>query len=30
MVTAETTVLDANGEHVVTAISTLLVREDEA
>jgi acyl dehydratase len=30
MVTAETTVLDANGGHVVTAISTLLVREDEA
>ncbi|MFF2370733.1 MaoC family dehydratase N-terminal domain-containing protein [Agromyces sp. NPDC058110] len=29
MVTAETTVTDAVGEHVVTAISTLVVRGDE-
>lgn len=30
MVTAESTVVDASGAHVVTAISTLVVRGDEA
>jgi acyl dehydratase len=29
MVTSESTMVDANGEHVVTAISTLVVRGDE-
>jgi acyl dehydratase len=29
MVTAESTIVDAAGEHVVTAISTLVVRGDE-
>jgi acyl dehydratase len=29
MVTAESTIVDATGEHVVTAISTLVVRGDE-
>ena len=29
MVTAESTIVDASGEHVVTAISTLVVRGDE-
>jgi len=29
MVTAESTILDSVGEHVVTAISTLVVRGDE-
>lgn len=29
MVTAESTVVDANGDHVVTATSTLVVRGDE-
>lgn len=29
MVTAESSIVDANGEHVVTAISTLVVRGDE-
>ncbi|UCR87918.1 MaoC family dehydratase N-terminal domain-containing protein [Mycetocola spongiae] len=29
MVTAETQIVDARGEHVVTAISTLVVRGDE-
>lgn len=29
MVTAESTIVDADGEHVVTAISTLVVRGDE-
>jgi acyl dehydratase len=29
MVTAESTIVDANGEHVVTATSTLVVRGDE-
>jgi acyl dehydratase len=29
MVTAESGIVDANGEHVVTAISTLVVRGDE-
>jgi hypothetical protein len=30
MVTAESAMVDANGEHVVTAISTLVVRGDDA
>ena len=30
MVTAESTMVDATGEHVVTAISTLVVRGDDA
>ena len=30
MVTAESTIVDASGDHVVTAISTLVVRGDEA
>ena len=30
MVTAESTIVDAAGEHVVTAISTLVVRGDDA
>lgn len=30
MVTAETTIRDAGGEHVVTAVSTLVVRGDTA
>jgi acyl dehydratase len=30
MVTAESTIVDANGAHVVTAISTLVVRGDES
>ena len=30
MVTAESTIVDANGAHVVTATSTLVVRADEA
>lgn len=30
MVTAESTIVDASGEHVVTAISTLVVRGDES
>jgi hypothetical protein len=29
MVTAESTIVDADGEHVVTATSTLVVRGDE-
>ncbi|WP_091186684.1 FAS1-like dehydratase domain-containing protein [Paramicrobacterium humi] len=29
MVTADTVIVDANGDHVVTAISTLVVRGDE-
>lgn len=29
MVTAESTITDADGEHVVTAISTLVIRGDE-
>ena len=29
MVTAESTIVDSDGEHVVTAISTLVVRGDE-
>ncbi|GAB3617232.1 MaoC family dehydratase N-terminal domain-containing protein [Okibacterium endophyticum] len=29
MVTAESTIVDAHGEHVVTAVSTLVVRGDE-
>ena len=29
MVTSESTMVDANGDHVVTAISTLVVRGDE-
>ena len=29
MVTAESSIVDANGDHVVTAISTLVVRGDE-
>ena len=29
MVTAESSITDANGDHVVTAISTLVVRGDE-
>ena len=29
MVTAESTITDAAGDHVVTAISTLVVRGDE-
>ncbi len=29
MITAESTIVDANGAHVVTAISTLVVRGDE-
>ena len=30
MVTAESTIVDAEGEHVVTAVSTLVVRGDDA
>ena len=30
MVTAESTIVDASGSHVVTAISTLVVRGDES
>lgn len=30
MVTAESAMVDSNGEHVVTAISTLVVRGDDA
>jgi hypothetical protein len=30
MVTAESSISDATGEHVVTAISTLVVRGDES
>jgi hypothetical protein len=29
MVTAESVITDAQGEHVVTAVSTLVVRGDE-
>jgi len=30
MVTAESVIVDPQGEHVVTAISTLVVRGDDA